>query len=77
MSSNAIDFPFAHEDVVQKTVDDVKTLSNMSAAADQGVHDVNHSSKTLAEKYKDDITELAVLPPRVEEFAKVSLPPLP
>ncbi|XP_006461442.1 hypothetical protein AGABI2DRAFT_192945 [Agaricus bisporus var. bisporus H97] len=70
MSSNAIDFPFAHEDVVQKTVDDVRTLSNMSAAADQGVHDVNHSSKTLAERYKDDITALAVLPPRVDEFAK-------
>ncbi|EKM81308.1 hypothetical protein AGABI1DRAFT_112975 [Agaricus bisporus var. burnettii JB137-S8] len=70
MSSNTIDFPFAHEDAVQKAVDEVKRLSDMSAAADQGVHDVDHSSKTLAERYKDDITALAGLPPRVDEFAK-------
>lgn len=69
-----IDFPFAHDDDVQKVVEQLKVLSRDSLAAAQGIHEIKRSATSLADKYKNNITALAGLPPGVEDFAKVGLP---
>ncbi|EKM74588.1 hypothetical protein AGABI1DRAFT_103407 [Agaricus bisporus var. burnettii JB137-S8] len=65
-----IDFSFAHEDVVQKIVHDVKRLSDESLAADKGVHDIQHAARKLTEKHINNITALAGLSVGVDGFAK-------
>ncbi|KAF7762326.1 hypothetical protein Agabi119p4_8919 [Agaricus bisporus var. burnettii] len=65
-----IDFPFAHDDDVQKVVEQLKVLSRDSLAAAQGIHEIKRSATSLADKYKNNITALAGLPPGVEDFAK-------
>ncbi|KAF7761653.1 hypothetical protein Agabi119p4_9645 [Agaricus bisporus var. burnettii] len=67
-----IDFSFAHEDVVQKIVHDVKRLSDESLAADKGVHDIQHAARKLTEKHINNITALAGLSVGVDGFAKAS-----
>ena len=68
----SIDFPFAHADIVQETVEEVKGLSDESLAADKGVTDARRSAEALAAAHKDNITALAGLPLSISEFAKVS-----
>ena len=65
------DFPFAHNDVVSKTVKEVGYLSAASLAADKGVIDINHEAEDLTAKYKDIITALVGLSDEIAKGAKV------
>ena len=67
----SIDFPFGDANVVQETVDEVKSLSDESLVADKGVTDARRSAEALAAAHKDNITALEGLPLSISEFAKV------
>ena len=69
------DFPFAHSDVVSKTVNEVGFLSDASLAADKGVTNINQEAEDLAAKYKDIITALVGLSDELAKGAKVGLLP--
>ena len=69
------DFPFAHSDVVSKTVKDVDYLSTASLAADRGVITIKQEAEDLATKYKVIITALGGLSDEIAKGATVgSLP---
>ena len=67
----SIDFPYAHDEIVQKAVSNVDNLKNESLAADKAVAVVKGDASDLVTKYKNDITALAGLPIAIEQFSEV------
>jgi len=66
----SIDFPYAHDDVVQRAVGQIASLRDESLAADKAVANAQYDATNLAAKYNDNITALAGLPLAIKQFAK-------